>query len=97
MSDPEILKTARANLQWTVDAWESAGGRVDLTATTLTFRPHLFNASLREPVVIDLRAIISVTPVRQRVLGSIPSPIQNALLIRGADDSFAHVDRKSVV
>jgi len=85
-----ILKQARANLQRSPNAWESAGGRVELTPTEIRFLPHALNFN-RRPLTIDLRSLASVTPYRQRIYGLLPSPGQNAILLSGRDGSFAHV------
>jgi len=91
-SSRTILKRSRASLQRSPGAWESVGGRVELTPTEIRFLPHALNFN-RQPLTIDLDSLASVTPYRQRIYGLrwLPSPGQNAILLSGGDGSFAHV------
>ena len=90
-SQEPVLRRGRANFQRSLGSVEAAGGVLELTNASLTFRPHVVNVTVRSPVEIPLAEIASLEPVHQRVFGLIPSPLGNAFIVRGVGGTFAHV------
>jgi len=69
----------------------SAGGTLELTEDALHFVPHRFNFGFGGPVAIPLTEIESVSPIRPLVLGVIPNPWSNGILVKGREGRFGYV------
>jgi hypothetical protein len=69
----------------------SAGGTLELTEDALHFVPHRFNFGVGGPVAIPLTEIESVSPIRPLLLGVLPNPWSNGILVKGREGRFAYV------
>jgi hypothetical protein len=68
-----------------------AGGMLELAEDALHFVPGRFNFGFGGPVTIPLEEIAEVGPIRPLVLGVLPNPWSNGILVQGRGGRFGYV------
>jgi hypothetical protein len=91
MTGPRVLKRGRATFQHRRRELLYAGGTLELTEDALHFVPHRFNFGFGRPITIPLTEVESVSPIRPLVLGLLPNPWSNGILVKGREGLFGYV------
>jgi hypothetical protein len=91
MTEPKILKRGGATFQHRRRELMYAGGTLELTEDALHFVPNRFSFGFGGPVTIPLTEVESVGPIRPLVLGLLPNPWSNGILVQGKGGRFGYV------
>jgi hypothetical protein len=91
VAETMVLKRGRATFQHRRHEFMYAGGTLELTQNELSFLPGRFNLGFGPPMTIPLEEIMSVGPIRPLVLGLVPNPWSNGILVQGMDGRFGYV------